>query len=253
MPRLSGPTAPKSKRAGSIWNGRPPISCSKNQPRHRRADQHGNLRRQRADHLRDANAMPEAVGRNIECDRHGAGTRNAGSRFAALEAGQIGNRRRGDIFHRLAREEGLMAGDDDLGEGQQPRQHVVLDDLVRKVLEEDVGFFLIDIQAHRPDLAALERMDQRKRIDEAAAAGIDQHHAVLHQTERPAVDEVVRFGRQRTMQRDDVGAGEQVVQADVAHAGLDRLGTLDRIEGQDLAAEAAKDARRHDADAAGAR
>ena len=59
-----------------------------------------------------------------------------------------------DVAQGLAGEEGLVRGDEHVGEGQQARQHVVLQHLVRQVLEEDPLLLLVDIEPGRADVAA---------------------------------------------------------------------------------------------------
>ena len=71
----------------------------------------------------------------------------------------------GDVVHRLGREEGLVRRDDHIGEEQQPRQRVVVDDRVRPVFVEVVAFLLVDVQPRRTDLLAFERFDQRFGLD----------------------------------------------------------------------------------------
>jgi hypothetical protein len=54
-------------------------------------------------------------------------------------------------------EEGLVPGDEHVGEGEQPREDVVVDDPVGQVLEEQVGLLLVDVEAEvadRPVLSA---------------------------------------------------------------------------------------------------
>lgn len=51
--------------------------------------------------------------------------------LTAFEGGDIGQRCFRNILQCLSREERLMAGDDDIGEGEQARKHVVLNHLRR--------------------------------------------------------------------------------------------------------------------------
>ncbi len=61
-----------------------------------------------------------------------------------------------------------MARDEDVGEGHQPGEHLVVDDLARKVAEEQVALLLVDVERHAAHLPALERGDQRRRIHQRA-------------------------------------------------------------------------------------
>ncbi|MNO97301.1 hypothetical protein D3C76_890040 [compost metagenome] len=145
-----------------------------------------------------------------------------------------------------------MRGDDHVGEGQQAGEHVVLQRQVGTVGEEDVGFFFIDVQAEVAELAALQRLDQRRGVDQRAAAAVDQHRAALHLLQAVGVDQVAGGVVERAVQADDVRLAEQPVELDeLAADGLDfavRVG----IVGQHTAAEAGHDAGEHHADLAGA-
>lgn len=62
-----------------------------------------------------------------------------------------------------------MGGDQDIGEGHQPGEHIVVDRGIGTVFEEVVGFLLIDIESGSADLFFLESLDQGLRIDQGAA------------------------------------------------------------------------------------
>lgn len=96
-----------------------------------------------------------------------------------------------------------MRGDDHVGEGQQPRQYIVLQRLVGAVLEEQLRLFFIHIQPQVAELAALERVDQGRRVDQRAAPGIDQHRAGLQLGQALGVDQVAGVCAQRAVQADD--------------------------------------------------
>ena len=51
------------------------------------------------------------------------------------------------------------------------------------------------------DLARLERRDQRGLVDELAARGVDDPHAVLHPRDRVGVDRAAGLVVQRQVQR----------------------------------------------------
>ena len=86
----------------------------------------------------------------------------------------------GDVAQRLLREVGLVGGDDDVVERQQARQRVVVDNLVRAVFVEVLALLLVDVQSGRPDLFVFQSFDEGVGVDELSAAGVDDHHAVLH-------------------------------------------------------------------------
>src|SRR3546814_5369923 len=57
----------------------------------------------------------------------------------------------GDGGHSFARETALMACDEDVRECQEARETIILQNGFRKVSEEEIPFFFIDIEAQRPD------------------------------------------------------------------------------------------------------
>ena len=74
------------------------------------------------------------------------------------------------------------------------------------------------VDAGARHLAALQRFDQVGLDDQAAARAIDDAHAVLHRGDRLGVDDVAGLVGQRRVQRDEIGAGEQLVQFDLFDA-----------------------------------
>ena len=63
-----------------------------------------------------------------------------------LEAGKVLNRRRRNRSQSLAREEALVPGDENVGECQQARENIVLDHVLRQVLEEEPVLLLVDVE-----------------------------------------------------------------------------------------------------------
>ena len=76
------------------------------------------------------------------------------------------------------------------------------------------------VDAGARHLAALQRRDQVGLDDQPAARAVDDAHAVLHLGDRRGVDDVARLVGQRRVQRDEVGAGEQLVEFDLLDAEL---------------------------------
>ena len=143
-----------------------------------------------------------------------------------------------------------MAGDQHVRKSEQAAENIVADDLVREVFEKDVAFLFVNIEPEVAELAGLERLDDRERVHERAAAGVDQHRAVLHPRERCGVDDVVILRRERAVQADDVRAREQLIERHVAHAERKALGVLEWVHRQHLAIEPAHQLRDHRADLA---
>jgi hypothetical protein len=77
-------------------------------------------------------------------------------RNSLLKVADVGQGDFGDAFERVAGEESLVAGDDDVGEGQQPSEHVVLNDLTGQIFTEEIALFLKYeiILGGPPDLAS---------------------------------------------------------------------------------------------------
>ena len=103
-------------------------------------------------------------------------------------------------------------------ERQQPSQHIVGQHLAGQILEEHTRFFFVNVQAGRANLAGFQTVDQRPGIDQGAATGVDQHHALFHFLDGRFVDHVMRLGEQRHMERDDVRLAQQPVHVDVLYA-----------------------------------
>ena len=80
--------------------------------------------------------------------------------------------------------------------------------LLRRLLGEHV-------EGRAGDLAGIERRAQRRLVDQAAARAIDDAHALLHLGERRGVDDVPGLVGQRRVQRDEIGAPEQLVELDL--------------------------------------
>ena len=80
--------------------------------------------------------------------------------IACRPAVDVVERGRGNGVQRLAGKEGLVGSDDHVGESQQAGQHIVLQRQVGAVLEEQLGFFFVDVQAQVAKLAAFQRVDQ---------------------------------------------------------------------------------------------
>ena len=95
------------------------------------------------------------------------------------------------------------------------------------------------IEGGAGDMARFERVIERVLDDEAAARAIDDAHALLHLGDRRRIDDAARLVGQRRVQRDEIGAAEDVVELDLLDADLDRpLRRQERIEGDDLHLEA---------------
>ena len=55
-----------------------------------------------------------------------------------------------------------MRRDDHIRHGNQPHQHIVLNNAVRTILVEQVALFLVNVQTRSTDPAALEAVNDTK-------------------------------------------------------------------------------------------
>ena len=75
----------------------------------------------------------------------------------------------------------------------------MLQDLIGTVLVYIFRLFFIDVQTYGEKFPGADAGDQILRLHQAAPGGIDQHHAVFHLTDGPAVDHMIRFFCQRAV------------------------------------------------------
>ena len=80
----------------------------------------------------------------------------------------------------------------------------------------DVGLVLEDVEARVGDDAVAQRLGQGRFVDDGAAGGVDEGRGRLHQGELAGADQMVGLRRQRRVQAEDVGGGEQLVQVEPA-------------------------------------
>ena len=154
----------------------------------------------------------------------------------------VGDGDAGDFGEGFLGEEGLMGGDEDVGEGEEAGEFVVVEDLAGEVLEEDAFFFLINVEGDAADLAAFEGVDEGGGVDEGASADVDEDDAGLHHLKRFLADDVVGFGGERGVEGDDVtlpGEGDGVGVLDAVLSGPFEVGK--GVVGEDAHAESAED------------
>ena len=84
-------------------------------------------------------------------------------------------------------------------------------------------------------MAALQRIVQRRLVDQAAARAIDDAHALFHFLQRRGIDDVLGLVGERGVQRDEIGALEQFLELDLLDAEVQRaLRRQERIVGDHL-------------------
>jgi hypothetical protein len=73
--------------------------------------------------------------------------------LATGEGGEVGGGHAGDLGEGFLREKGLVCGDEDVGESEQAREFVVLQDLAGEILEEEAFLFLIHVERNAAEAA----------------------------------------------------------------------------------------------------
>jgi hypothetical protein len=119
------------------------------------------------------------------------------------------------------------------GKVEEAGEHVVRDAAVGEVAEKEVALFLVHVERDGADLLGLQGLHERRRVDEAPAAGVDEDRRRLHLGERLGPEQVVGLGRERAVERDEVGLGEQPVDPDVRGPHRLDLGVRVRVEGEE--------------------
>ncbi|KYK59060.1 hypothetical protein DCS_00187 [Drechmeria coniospora] len=164
---------------------------------------------------------------------------------------QVAQRAVGNLHEGLLGEEGLVTADEDVVKGGEAHEQIVLDDLGRVIVVEELALALVDVEGDAAEVIRLEGADDGPRVEEAAAGGVDEHGARLHLGDGVGVDDVLGRVHERAVEADDVALGEELVERPVlAHVGKGGRGK--GIVGDDAAAEALHDAAGGDADPAGA-
>lgn len=101
-----------------------------------------------------------------------------------------------DFLEGFLGEEGLVCGDEDVGEVDEADEFIVENDGIGEVLKEDALFFFVDIECDAGYLLGFEGLDEGLGVDEFAAAGIDDKDAGAHLVEGIGIDEVMGFGQE---------------------------------------------------------
>jgi hypothetical protein len=143
----------------------------------------------------------------------------------------------GDFVEGVVGEEGLMSGDEDIGEGEEPGEDVVREDVGGVVGEKKSRFLLIDIDGESADLAAFEALDDRVGIKNGSAAGVDEDHPFFHPGEGYGIHQVTGGGKERDVKSQQVGFTKNLLQANIAGQ-VGHGGVGSRIVGEKAATEA---------------
>ena len=80
------------------------------------------------------------------------------------------------------------------------------------------GLLREHVEGGARDMTRLKRFRDGRLIDQAAARAIDHASAFFHFLERGRIDDVARLVGERCVQRDEIGAREQLVEIDLLDA-----------------------------------
>ena len=154
----------------------------------------------------------------------------------------------GNVGESFSREEGLVRSHDDVRHRDQAGEGVVGDDVPGVIVEEDVRFLFVHIEAGRADLALFDALEKGLGINQSATGGVDDYNAFLHALNRLRVDHVAVLVRQRAVQGNDIAPCKKLVEFNVLDA---RVGSGEFVIGDDVHAETAADVQEDSPDLAG--
>ena len=108
------------------------------------------------------------------------------------------------------------------------------------------------VQARRCNAPFLERLDERRIVDDPAASGVDDHRRRLHQRKLPSADKMMGLRRKRHVEADEIGFLEEPLRAHILRAQLlfDRLRHAPAVMVEDAHRESLRAPRDGPADAA---
>ena len=125
------------------------------------------------------------------------------------EGEQVRNCNPGDLGESLTGKESLVSGNQDIWEGKETSQFIVMQDLTGQVLKKDTLFLFVDVEPHPAELTALQGIDQCPCIDERSAADINDNGAGFHQLDSLATNDVMSLRSKRSMKRDDLALARE--------------------------------------------
>ena len=143
-----------------------------------------------------------------------------------------------------------MGGHDHVGHGDESGQGIVLQNVPRIVLKEEIRLLLVHVQTGRAHLAGLDGREQCLGIYQRASGGVEENHPALALGQRILVDDVVGLLGQGAVKGNDVAPREQLVQLHIAD-GVPVVKACggEFVVAQNLHAEAAADIDEHPPDA----
>ena len=87
------------------------------------------------------------------------------------------------------------------------------DDLVEPQQRPLVRLLREDVESGAGELARLDRLGERRLVDERAAGGVHETRPVPHVGDGVAIDQAARLVREGRVERDDVGRREEILHA----------------------------------------
>ena len=138
---------------------------------------------------------------------------------------------------RLLRVEGRVRTQNHVREGAQQRHIAVRNHVADTIVVIKTVLLLEHIESRAADFAALERLHQSVSINQLAAGGVDNQHAILHPGERLAVQQMIVLLRRVGVQGDHIRAGKQLLQRNIIRVFF-RLRIPVGIVAEDFAAKA---------------
>ncbi|AGE59733.1 D-lactate dehydrogenase [Acanthocystis turfacea Chlorella virus TN603.4.2] len=109
-----------------------------------------------------------------------------------------------------------MGGHDRVGQVRQaghvavPLGHAIIDGQIRPVGEEQAGLVLVDVHRRSRDATGLQRLDEVRSVNEAAARSVDNNRVALHGPQGHPVDEMVVLLGQRAVQTEHIGVLQHI-------------------------------------------
>ena len=181
-------------------------------------------------------AAATAVRKRPRCSASGMPGRTSSAMIAALDVDGVGHQVAGEREPDRPRDRDARLLLGLVGAGTEVRGG----DDVLELEQRRVGARLagVDVEPGGSDPALLQRGEQRRLVDDAAAGGVDEDQRRLDGGELVGADDAHRLGGLRQVHRDDVGAAQQLVERDQADAHLrGAAGGDERVVGDDVHAE----------------
>ena len=131
-----------------------------------------------------------------------------------------------------------MRRDDNIGKTHQSLNGIVLNNIAAEVAEKQFFFLFIHINTQAAQLSIFKCMNSSLGIHQTTTAGVDEHHALLHGSQRGFINHVAGAIHQRAMQGDNVCRRKHVGQVGVSNAECFQIFVGHHIKSQHFATKA---------------